>query len=159
MRLPVTSSALVMVLASAAWTPAAPRGQEAAGHAGDEAAVLVVAASYVEARERRDAAAIGALFTSDADQYNTAGEWRRGREAIVRGTLASSQRNSGARRIAIKAVRFPAPGVAIADGDYEIAGAGGATRRMWTTLVLTREKDGWRIAAIRNSLPTVPRGN
>jgi len=33
------------------------------------------------------------------------------------------------------------------------AGAGG-TRRMWATLVLKREADGWRIAAIRNMVPT-----
>ena len=133
-----------------------PRGDRSSdGTATDEALVRAVVASYVEARERRDQQAIGALFTTDADQFNTAGEWRRGREAIVRGTQASSQRNSGTRRIALRAVRFPAPGVAIADGDYEIAAAGGA-RSMWTTFVLIRQPEGWRIAAIRNALPTGP---
>ena len=103
-------------------------------------------ARYVEARESRDPAAIGALFTDDADQFNSAGEWRRGRDAIVKGTLQSSQRNSGARSITVKAIRFPAPGVAIADGEYGIG-----AQRLWTTLVLTRQGDAWRIAAIRNS--------
>jgi uncharacterized protein (TIGR02246 family) len=144
-----------LILAACVLALAAPLAQESAARAGDEAAVRAVVASYVDARERRDAAAIGALFTADADQFTTAGDWRRGREAIVRGTLESSARNSGTRRIAIQAVRFPAPDVAIADGDYEIGGtAGGPARRMWTTLVLTRQPDGWRIAAIRNSLPT-----
>jgi hypothetical protein len=50
-------------------------------------------------------------------------------------------------------VRFPAPGVAIVDGRYEIVG-GNPGRRMWTTLVLTRGAAGWRIAAIRNMVPT-----
>jgi metallo-beta-lactamase class B len=125
------------------------RRPQAAGPAGDEAAVRAVVASYVDARERRDAAAIGALFTADADQYNSAGEWRRGRDAIVKGTLESSARNTGARRITIQSVRFLATGVAIADGDYEIG-----ANRMWTTLVLTRQSEGWKISAIRNVRPT-----
>jgi len=121
------------------------RAQEGPGHP-DDAAVRAVVAKYVEARESRDAAAIGALFTDDADQFNSAGEWRRGREAIVKGTLQSSQRNSGTRNITLKAVRFPAPGVALADGEYGIG-----AQRLWTTLVLTRQGETWRIAAIRNS--------
>jgi uncharacterized protein (TIGR02246 family) len=122
--------------------------QENQGHARDEAAVRAVVAKYVEARESKDPAAIGALFTDDADQFNSAGEWRRGREAIVKGTLQSSQRNSGSRSITLKAIRFPAPGVAIADGEYGIG-----DQRLWTTLVLAREGETWRIAAIRNSSP------
>jgi uncharacterized protein (TIGR02246 family) len=127
------------------------RAQAVPGVARDEAAVRDVVAKYVEARESRDAAAIGALFTDDADQFNSAGEWRRGREAIVKGTLQSSQRNSGTRNITLKAIRFPAPGVAIADGEYGIG-----AQRLWTTLVLTRQGETFRIAAIRNS---APRGN
>ena len=123
--------------------------RRSAAHAPDEAAVRAVVAKYVEARESRDPAAIGALFTDDADQFNSAGEWRRGREAIVKGTLQSSQRNSGARSITLKAIRFPAPGVAIADGEYGIG-----EQRLWTTLVLTRQGETWRIAAIRNSQVT-----
>jgi uncharacterized protein (TIGR02246 family) len=132
---------LVCVVATAV-----SRAQESPSHSPDDAAVRAVVAKYVEARESRDAAAIGALFTDDADQFNSAGEWRRGREAIVKGTLQSSQRNSGARSIMLKAVRFPAPGVAIADGEYGIG-----AQRLWTTLVLTRQGETWRIAAIRNS--------
>ena len=124
------------------------RTLEAVSEGPDETAVRAVVAKYVEARESKDPAAIGALFTEDADQFNSAGEWRRGREAIVKGTLQSSQRNSGARSITLKAVRFPSPGVAVADGEYGIG-----AQRLWTTLVLTRQGDAWRIAAIRNSTP------
>src|SRR5262245_9059237 len=88
---------------------AASHAQAVPGDARDDAAVRAVVAKYVEARENRDPAAIGALFTDDADQFNSAGEWRRGRDAIVKGTLQSSQRNSGTRSITLKAVRFPAP--------------------------------------------------
>ena len=111
----------------------------------------------MEARDRRDAEAIRALFTEDADQYTTAGEWRRGRENVVRGTQESSGRNPGSRRIAVESVRFPAPGVALVDGGYEITPPqGGAARRMWTTLLMTKGPVGWRIAAIRNAAPTSP---
>ena len=119
----------------------------------DEAAVRELVRRYVNARELKDPAAIEALFTADADQHTTSGEWRRGRAQIVPGTLESSKRNPGTRNITIQAVRFIAPDVAIADGPYEITGAGG-TRRMWATLVLKREAGGWRIAAIRNMVPT-----
>src|SRR5688572_23091991 len=129
--------------------------QQPVRHTADEAAVREVVASYMTARARRDARAIEALFTTDADQQTTSGEWRRGRAAIVPGTLQSSERNPGARTIRLESVRFLTADVAIADGPYEIGNAGGAApRRMWTSIVLTRVSDGWRIAAIRNMVPT-----
>ena len=115
----------------------------------DEQAVREVVRQYVNARELKDPKAIEALFTEDADQHTTGGEWRRGRAQIVPGTLESSTRNPGARRITVNAVRFITPNVAIADGPYEIG-----TRHMWTTIVLTGDAGVWRIAAIRNMVPT-----
>jgi uncharacterized protein (TIGR02246 family) len=125
---------------------------------GDDAAVREVVRKYVDAREKRDPALIAALFTEDADQFTTSGDWRRGRDNVVRGGLASSQNNPGTRQISVEAVRLLAPGVAIADGRYEIRGQdGGDPRRMWTTFVLMRNSAGvWRIAAIRNMVPTGP---
>jgi uncharacterized protein (TIGR02246 family) len=124
------------------------RSEEPASSASDEADVRGVVAKYVEAREAKDPAAIGALFTDNADQFNSGGDWRRGRDAIVKGTLQSSQRNSGSRSITLKAVRFPAPGFAIADGEYGIG-----DQRLWTTLVLSRQGEAWKIEAIRNIAP------
>ena len=123
----------------------------------DDGAVREVVRRYVEARERSDAKALEALFTPDADQLTSSGEWRKGRDAVVRGSLASSRASGGTRTITIEAVRFPAPGVATVDGRYEISGlAGGAARQMWTTVLLTRGAEAWRIAAIRNMLPAPP---
>ena len=127
--------------------------------AGDEAAVKAVVGRYVDAREKRDAAAIEAVFTEDADQLISSGEWRKGREAVVRGTLASSESTGGKRTITVETVRFVAPNVALADGRYEISGmTGGQTRRMWSSFVMVRGTNGWRIAAIRNMLPAAPAG-
>jgi uncharacterized protein (TIGR02246 family) len=131
--------------------------QSPAGDANDEAAVRGMVEKYMAARDRQDAHALEALFTSDADQLVSSGEWRKGRNDVVRGTLSSSQSSGGKRTSTVTSVRFVAPNVALADGRYELTGlAGGETRKMWTSLLLTRGADGWRIAAIRNMLPAAP---
>ena len=146
------------ILAVFSLVPLSSGAQTGRPAAGDEAAIREVVRKYVEAREKRDPVLIAALFTEDADQVTTSGEWRRGRDNIVKGGLASSQSNPGTRDIAIEAVRVLAPGVAIADGRYEIRGAqDSAARRMWTTFVLIKDGSGpWRVAAIRNMAPTDP---
>ena len=144
----------VIALCCLAGQPAPAQGPAAAN---DEAAVRAIVARYVDAREKRDAKLLEALFTADADQLVTTGEWRQGRDNVVRGGLASSQANPGSRQIAIEVVRFVAPGVALADGRYEISEAGGAApRRMRTTFLVVRAASEWRIAAIRNMAPTDP---
>jgi len=120
----------------------------------DETAIKDVVARYVDARDHKDAKATEALFTADADQLVSSGEWRKGRDAVVRGTMASSEASGGKRTITVETVRFLTPDAALADGRYEIAGLNGAApRRMWSTFLITRSRDGWRIAAIRNMLP------
>lgn len=123
----------------------------------EEKAIRAIVQKYMDARESQDARAVEALFTADADQLVSSGEWRKGRNDLVQGTLASSRNSAGKRTITLTSIRFLAPAVAIADGRYELAGpAGGNTRKMWTSFVLTRGSDGWRIAAIRNMLPAPP---
>ena len=133
--------------------PIAPAAQSRGGNASDEAAIRTVVSSYVNARQLRNASAIESLFTVDADQHTTSGEWRRGRAEVMRGSMESSARNPGSRSITVDTIRFIRPDVVIADGPYEIR-TGGNVRRMWTTIVLEREDGEWRIAAIRNMLPT-----
>src|SRR6185295_8527098 len=82
-----------------------PQSTPSAPAAADDGAVRDVVKRYVDAREKSDAAAIAALFTSDADQLVSSGEWRKGRDAVVKGTLASSQRTGGTRTIAVETVR------------------------------------------------------
>ena len=103
--------------------------QPPAGVAADETAVRAMVQKYMDAREQQDPRAVEALFTSDADQLVSSGEWRKGRSEVVKGTLASSRSSGGKRTITVTSVRFLAPGVALADGRYELTGlAGGATR-------------------------------
>ncbi len=123
----------------------------------DDAAVRAIVQRYLDAREHRDPKAVESLFTSDADQLVSSGEWRKGRDEVVRGTMASSQRTGGTRSIEVESIRMITPDVAIVDGRYNLTGlAGGQARRMWTTLILKRTPSGWRIAGIRNMLPAPP---
>ena len=124
---------------------------QAPANASDDAAVRDVVRRYTQARELSDPKAIEALFTADADQYTTSGDWRRGLPQLVKGMLETSARNPGMRAIAIAAVRFVSPDVAIVDGEYK---TGTDARQLWTTLIVRRDARGWRIAAIRNMAPT-----
>jgi len=113
----------------------------------ETAAIRAAVQQYVDVALER-------LFSADADQLVSSGEWRKGRDAVVKGTVAASQRETGKRTITIESIRFLAKTVAIADGRYELLdAAGNPTRKMWTAIVLTRDHDGWRIAAIRSMLP------
>ena len=129
-----------------------PVAAQQSGRGGDdEAAVRDIVERYTRARELNDPRAIEPLFTADADQYTSAGEWRRGLQAVVKGMLETSARNPGVRAISIQAVRFVSPDVAIVDGEYR---TGTDSQRLWTTLIVRREAKGWRIAGIRNMAPT-----
>src|ERR1700751_2387756 len=90
--------------------------QYASAATGDEAAIREMVKKYVDAREGQDAHAIEALFTADADQLVSSGEWRKGRNEVVRGTMASSQSTGGKRTITVESVRFLTSDVALADG-------------------------------------------
>ena len=141
----------LLILSIALLSPV-PAGAQQAQPA-DEAAVRDVVRRYEAARDAKDAKAIEALFTADADQHTTSAEWRRGRAQVVTGSLGSSNQNPGDRTITVTAVRFITPDVAIADGPYDIA-TGGTVRHMWTSIIVKREAGAWKIAAIRNMTPT-----
>ena len=96
----------------------------------------------------RTPAAVGALFTSDADQLVSSGEWRRGRDGARQRHAGVVGATGGTRTIALETIRFPARDVAIADGRYEITGGAGGDRRMWSTFVMVR--DGGTLADRRD---------
>jgi len=144
---------LLLVLVSALGIPES-RAQQPVSSGRDEAAVRDLVARYNAARDEQSAAVLETLFTETADQLVSSGEWRRGKDALVRGMLQSSRNNPGDRTITVETVRFLGPDVALADARYEIATPGAAgPRRMWSAFVAVRTPDGWRIAAIRNMLP------
>jgi uncharacterized protein (TIGR02246 family) len=142
-----------LVACALAWASVSQEGRVAAQ---DDIAITALVARYADARKAQDADKIESLFTADADQLVSSGEWRRGRGAVVRGTIASSRRTGGTRTLAVETIRMLTPDVAVADARYEIAGTAAGTRRMWSTFLLVKSASGWRIAAIRNMLPAAP---
>jgi uncharacterized protein (TIGR02246 family) len=145
-----TAAALVAVFATASHAQNANR-------AADEAAIRGVIQAFLDTREANDVAALGALLTADVDQQQTSGNTRRGREAVVSGSLATQQSTGGKRTITVDSLRFVSSDVAIADGRYDSVGrADGTDQRMLTSMVLHREGGAWKIAAIRNMLPSSP---
>lgn len=132
-------------------------GRGAAQSQADNTAIRELVSRYVDARERIDPAATAALFTEDADQLVSSGEWRKGRDQVVEGSMKSSKAATGKRTIEVATIRFLTPETAIVDGHYDLAGATAAdSRHMWTTLVVKHTTSGWKIAAIRNMLPAAP---
>ncbi|WZO95713.1 SgcJ/EcaC family oxidoreductase [Isosphaeraceae bacterium EP7] len=153
MRLrPCPAIACVLLLHAATCTPL-----HAQAPADDDAAIRVVVQKYVDSREAKDPKAIEALLTEDADQLVSDGTWRKGRDVLVKGMLASSAKNPARRTIDVETVRHLSPDIALVDGRYRQLGGEGAgkTREMWTAITLKRGPDGWRIAAIRNMLPAL----
>ena len=123
----------------------------------EETAIKAVIQAFIDTRDANDIAGLTALLTADADQQLTSGNLRSGREAVVSGSLATTQSTGGKRTIAVDRVRFVGADVAIADGRYDSVGrADGPDLHMLTTIVLRRQSGAWKIAAIRNMVPTVP---
>jgi uncharacterized protein (TIGR02246 family) len=145
---------LVLLAAAAAPTVAAA---QSADRAADEQAVRAVIQAFLDTREKNDAAGLAALLTPDVDQRQTSGNVRRGRDAVVSGSLATQESTGGRRTITVDSLRFVGADVALADGRYDSVGrADGTDQRMLTSMVLRREAGAWKIAAIRNMLPTAP---
>ena len=127
---------------------------QAISRGADESAIRDLVQKYIDARNSRDAERTRSLFTADADQLVSTGEWRKGIDAVVRGAMASSQKEMAKSSIQVEAIRFVEPSIAIVDGRYEtVAAVTSASRKMWTTFVVKRTDHNWRIAAIRNMPP------
>ncbi|HEX7236293.1 MAG TPA: SgcJ/EcaC family oxidoreductase [Gammaproteobacteria bacterium] len=146
----LAAAALIGALATALYAQNANR-------AADEAAIRGVIQAFLDTREANDPAALGALLTADVDQQQTSGNTRRGREAVVSSSLATQQSTGGKRTITVDSLRFLSNDVAIADGRYDSVGrSDGTDQHMLTSMVLRREGGSWKIAAIRNMLPSNP---
>src|SRR5687767_10768587 len=92
------------------------------GSAADETAIRAVLKAFIDTREANDAKGLSALLTEDVDQQQTSGNTRRGRDAVVTGSMATQQSTGGRRTITVDSLRFVTPDVAIADGRYDSVG-------------------------------------
>lgn len=126
----------------------------AAAAPSDDTAIRQLIQHYVDVRNHMDEAVLRTLFTPDADQLVSNGQWRRGLDNLVQGAIASSKKETGQSTITVESIRLLGNDTAIVDGRYETTTTGStAPRKMWSTFILQRTPNGWRIAAIRNMLP------
>jgi uncharacterized protein (TIGR02246 family) len=147
----------IALLATVMLAGALPAQSQTSDRAADEAAVKKVIQAFIDTREANDKAGLTALLTADVDQRQTSGSMRSGRDAVVSGTLQTQQSTGGKRTITVDSLRFVGADVAIADARYDSIGrTDGTDQRMLTSMVLRREGGAWKIAAIRNMLPSQP---
>lgn len=109
---------------------------------------------YALARETKDTLLLKQILTDEVDQLVSSGEWRRGIKSALEGMLRSSSSNPGDRTLTIDQIRFLNTETAIADARYEIKNTDGSIRKMWSTFIVVYEGNRWKIAGIRNMLPT-----
>ena len=147
MRMKLGFLLLMLVTASVA-----AEAQDTADRSADESAIRQVTQDYIARRDEGDEAGLRALLTEKVDQRLTSGRMRLGRDAVVSGSLGSTQNSGGKRVITLNDIRFLGADVAIANGNYDSLGrADGTDLYMRTTIVFWRVDGKWRIDAIRNA--------
>ncbi len=119
----------------------------------EDAAIKKLIADYQQAREEMDTTLLKSIITEDIDQLVSSGEWRRGQEGAFKGMMRSSSGNPGTRTLTVENIRMLGPKHAIVDARYEIKQINGSVRKMWSTFVVVKQKNRWKISAIRNMLP------
>ena len=123
----------------------------------DDAAIRSVIRQHDETRNKGDWKKLGELFTQDAEQFTSAGEWRRGRPAIEKSVaqIMATTYKGATYATKVESVRMITPTVALVDGAFEISNIGGGGRRVGhNTYVMVKEGDRWHIAAARSMVPT-----
>ena len=116
--------------------------------------IYILIDNYSLARDKKDTVLLKSILTNDVDQFVSSGEWRNGISEAVQGMMRSSENNPGTRTLTVEKVRFLDSKNAIADARYEIKSREGITRKMWSTFVVVNDNGKWKIAAIRNMLPS-----
>lgn len=127
----------------------------------DRVAVERIARRLEDAWNALDGPAFGAPFAADADFVTIRGEHFRGREAIADGHAAIFQTiyAGSTNHYTVESARLLRPEVALVlvHARLDVPHGPLAGRHIARfTLVLAKRRDGWEIAALHNTLVTVP---
>jgi len=127
----------------------------------DVSDVTAVVAELAESWNRHDMTAFAALFAENADFVNVIGMHWHGRQEIEEKhaqTHCTIFRNSVLQIVAVTAVRFLNPTIALAHARTELKGAESLrepvapeVRRTLLTCVLMKDADRWLITAAHNT--------
>jgi uncharacterized protein (TIGR02246 family) len=125
---------------------------------GDEAAIRKVVQQLDDARNAGNWKGVSGMFTDDADQRTSTGEWRRGHAEIEKGiaqSMATPTYKGATFVTTIEQVRMLTPTVAVADGPFDLLNIpGGGARHSHVTYVLVKSSGQWRIAVSRSMVNT-----
>jgi uncharacterized protein (TIGR02246 family) len=129
--------------------------RDGAGESDDLSAIRAVADSFLGAYRAKDATALGALFTEDAEIVDDQGEVTRGRSAIVErfaGLFAANE--GGMLEVAVESTHLLSPGVAIEEGTATVSGDDGEKPETSRYSVIYVKQDGrWLHARIQDQTP------
>lgn len=117
-------------------------------------AIRALVDTYSLAREKQDTVLLKTILTEDIDQLVSSGEWREGIKGATSGMIQSSTTNPGTRTLRVEKIRYLTPRSAVADARYTIQNPDGTSRQMWSTFIVVAQRGKWKIAAIRNMLPS-----
>ncbi len=122
----------------------------------DETAIRKVVQQVQDGWNAHDAKTHAAAFAPDADYVVVNGSHDKGRETIqARHTQLFTSIYKNSRNVAtIKSIRFLRPDVAVVHTEWNLEfSAGGETRKghALNTIVMTKEKGKWSIAAYQNT--------
>ena len=134
---------VMLCLACIASTVAAQGGRA------DDAAIRAYVASYASAINKRDAAAVAALFATDGDIVALDEPPAAGREAVRKSTVTQLASWAATRRITltVRSIRYLAADVAIAEVAAQFNE--GSVREDRGTNVLVKRNGVWLLAALR----------
>ena len=120
------------------------------------ASAPLIANSFLEAYRARDAKALGALFTENAEIVDDEGEVTRGRPAIVErfaGVFAANE--AGTLEVAVESIQLLSPVVAIEEGTATVSGDEGAIPDISHYSIVYAKQDGhWLHARIQDRTPS-----
>jgi uncharacterized protein (TIGR02246 family) len=121
-----TKNGLAVAIVGLALAATVSLAGRASGADDDLAGVKKQCAAFVDAWNKHDAKALGALFAEDGDAINPHGRHASGR-AEVEKMFAEEHGGQGALRestvsVERETVRFPAPGIAVSDADITVTG-------------------------------------
>ncbi len=126
-------------------------------NAKDKQSIIALVDTYSLARENQDTVLLKSILTPDIDQLVSTGEWREGIKGSMAGMARSSATAPGTRTLKVEKVRFFNVGSAIADARYTIQNSDGSAREMWSTFLVVKDRNTWKITGIRNMLPSPQR--
>jgi uncharacterized protein (TIGR02246 family) len=138
----------------------------ASGLMGEGREVWRIIKVFFDGLNAHDPDAFARVFTPDADFVTITGASQRGIDEIVEGhrqVWATLYQESQVNAVPMS-IRYLRPDVAVARMASEIIYGGGQERRTATPMmVLVKERTGWAITAVQNTLvsgpPVIPDGN